>query len=157
MTDRIATAKNAFVDLIGHANEAEGATRISGRIMGILIFEGRAMSFGELATALGVSRGSISTNTRSLVARGIITRRNIDGERQDYFEVSDTHSVTMLRDISARLAATATKISQIAQTLPRDAAPQQTRLQRFADFHMTVSDAILTASTDVAAQKGEDP
>ncbi|SLN55427.1 hypothetical protein AQS8620_02433 [Aquimixticola soesokkakensis] len=153
MTDHISTAQQEFLALIGAASEAEGKSRISGQIIALLVFEGRALSFGELAVALGVSRGSISTNTRTLEARGVLARVQRSGERQDYFELVDVHSATLLREISQRLDRTGTGIEDICARLSHSGGDSGhgacARLRDYAAFHHIVAKAIATASDEI--------
>ena len=65
-----------------------GLSRMLGRVLGVLmVSDPPERSAGELAEALGASRGSISQTTRSLIQMGLVERRARPGERRDYFRV----------------------------------------------------------------------
>lgn len=65
-----------------------GLSRMLGRVLGVLmISDPPERSAGELAEALGASRGSISQTTRSLIQMGIVQRWSKPGERRDYFRI----------------------------------------------------------------------
>ena len=65
-----------------------GLSRMLGRVLGaLMISDPPERSAGELAEALGASRGSISQTTRSLIQMGLVQRRARPGERRDYFRV----------------------------------------------------------------------
>ena len=65
-----------------------GLSRMLGRVLGVLmISDPPERSAEELAEALGVSRGSISQTTRSLIQMGLVQRWSRPGERKDYFRV----------------------------------------------------------------------
>ena len=65
-----------------------GLSRMFGRVLGVLmISDPLGLSAGELADALGASRGSISQTTRSLIQMGLVQRWSKPGERRDYFRV----------------------------------------------------------------------
>ena len=67
--------------------------------MGLMIFDGKAYSFGDLAIELQVSRGSVSTNARLLEQMGIIERVAKAGDRQDYFQLADDPYVNILTGV----------------------------------------------------------
>ena len=89
MSREFARIREQFIEQIGLVAQGEGMPRIAGRLMGLMVFDGKPRSFGELATELKVSRGSISTNARMLEERGIIERLGIAGDRQDYFPLAE--------------------------------------------------------------------
>jgi DNA-binding transcriptional regulator GbsR (MarR family) len=68
--------------------EQAGATRMFGRIFGwLLIANPPLQSAEDLADALQVSRGAISTTMRQLVDRGMVDRVSLPGQRRDYYQV----------------------------------------------------------------------
>lgn len=75
-----------FIERFAAAWCSRGISRIEGLIAGYLLTDetGRVTS-QELAENLGVSRGSISSYTRQLIAGGFITLRRIPGDRTHYF------------------------------------------------------------------------
>jgi DNA-binding MarR family transcriptional regulator len=65
-----------------------GLSRMVGRVLGaLLVSDPPERSAEELAEALRVSRGSISSATRTLVQMGLVERRARPGERRDYFRI----------------------------------------------------------------------
>lgn len=91
-----------FIEEIGLMFQATGDTRISGRIFGLLVIEGREMSLGEMSQRLNVSRASVSTNARQLAKRGVLRRTAHPGDRQDFYEMKDFPSIDMLREMAER-------------------------------------------------------
>jgi DNA-binding transcriptional ArsR family regulator len=60
--------------------------RMSGRLLGaLMVAEPPERSQEELATFLGVSRGSVSQASRMLVDGGLVERRRRRGDRRDYY------------------------------------------------------------------------
>ncbi|WP_210529600.1 GbsR/MarR family transcriptional regulator [Rubellimicrobium arenae] len=153
MDDRLVASRNDFVELMGRAMEAEGMPRIGGRIVGLLLFEGRPYSFSELATELGVSRGSISSNTRLLVEREMIAKCSRPGDRQDYFRVADDLYGDLLSGVCRRIRRTSGDIRRIVGELPDEGDTPRERLERFADFYDAVADGIQVAADKVRAQR----
>lgn len=75
-----------FVEQFADYWQSGGASRIEGRIAGyLLVDESAGVSAEQLADALGASRGSVSTYTRKLVARGFVRRVRRPGDRTHYF------------------------------------------------------------------------
>jgi len=94
---------DSFVDRMGLVAEADGLSRIAGRIMGLMVLEGGPLSFSEIAERLAVSRASVSTNTRFLERIGVIARVTIKGERQDYFQLAKAPYARLLEGSVARI------------------------------------------------------
>ncbi len=79
-----------FVERFADYWQTGGASRIEGRIAGyLLVDESGGVSADELARVLGASRGSVSTYTRRLVARGFVQRVRRPGERTHFFVMAD--------------------------------------------------------------------
>lgn len=83
----ISGAATQFIERLSLFAEGEGLPRIAGRIMGLLIVRQEPVAFDEIASALQISRASVSMNTRLLESRGVIRRVCRLGERRDLFEV----------------------------------------------------------------------
>lgn len=138
--------KSQFIEMIGMVTQAEGMPRISGRIIGLLIFDGRAYSFGDLASQLQVSRGSISTNARMLVERGVIERIARPGDRQDYYQICENPYDSILKGVSERALKTASEITRIAGGLPTDQSQTRQRLTDYANFYRAIAEGVEIAS-----------
>lgn len=71
----LTTDEAAFVDRMGLVMERFGGARTMGRIYGaLLICDPPSPSLTDLATALQVSKASISTVTRQMVEAGLVER-----------------------------------------------------------------------------------
>lgn len=83
-------ARKEFIERFAAAWSSRGISRIEGLIAAYLLTDetGRVTS-QELAENLGVSRGSVSTYTRQLIAGGFITMRKRAGDRTHYFTMPD--------------------------------------------------------------------
>ncbi len=91
MPRRDATLQASTADLIERIAlffEAEGFSRIGGRIFGRLLLADTAMSLDGLAADLAASKASISTETRSLERRGVLERVGKPGDRRVYYQVA---------------------------------------------------------------------
>ena len=90
--------RKRFIDQMGTHMETEGLPRIAGRLFGLMILELEPISFGDLAHRLGVSRGSISTNSRLIEAKGLIERVSMEGERV-YSTTQNVNADSQLVDV----------------------------------------------------------
>jgi DNA-binding transcriptional regulator GbsR (MarR family) len=156
MTDEAAIeqVRTDFIEQMGLARQADGLPRIAGRLLGLLIFDGEAVSFGDLATRLKVSRGSISSNIRILEERGLIKRTSKPGERQDYLQLAATPYSAMLEGIQKRNRSLQNEIAKTIQKLPTDAGPIN-RLQDLADFHTALELAFGLVLSELNKSKSE--
>lgn len=140
--------RTEFIEKTGLVSQAEGLPRIAGRIFGLLIFDGQAVSFGDLAERLMVSRASISTSIRLLEERSLVRRVTRPGERQDFFELAPDPYATMLRGIQKRNRAVAADIARTIRSLPQDAEAIP-RLTAYADFYTSTDAAVGHALRDL--------
>jgi DNA-binding transcriptional ArsR family regulator len=77
-----------YVEDVALFFERSGMPRMSGRLLGaLMVSEPPERSQEELATFLGVSRGSVSQASRMLVEAGLVERRRRRGGRRDYYRV----------------------------------------------------------------------
>lgn len=77
-----------FVEKWGWLFERFGATRMAGRVHGwLLVCDPPRQTAREIAEALGVSIGSISTATRHLAEASLIEKVGVPGERSAYFRI----------------------------------------------------------------------
>lgn len=146
MSDQVPfeTVRSDFIEKSGLISQAEGLPRIAGRVFGLLIFDGEAVSFGDLATRLQVSRASISSSIRLLEERGLIKRMTKPGERQDFFQLAPNPYATMLEGIQKRTRSTRDDIADTIASLPSD-ADAVGRLGEYADFYASLDSAIAVA------------
>lgn len=78
----MSTDRAEFIERFADYWAIEGASRIEGRIAAYLLLDDSAgVSAAEMADALEVSRGSVSTITRRLESLGFIARVRAPGQR----------------------------------------------------------------------------
>ncbi len=83
-----------------------GLPPITGRILGwLMICDPPEESAGAIATAIGASRASLTTNMRLLTQSGLVHRRMRPGERTAYYRVDDDAWEQVLRRRFTSLAA----------------------------------------------------
>ena len=77
-----------FVESMGVYFERYALPRIGGRLLGLLLVADRALSLDDLASILSVSRASVSTNMRLILAIGLAELVTQPGDRRDYYQFS---------------------------------------------------------------------
>lgn len=86
-----------FVERMGQATESDGLSPIAGRLFALLLLANEPKSLDELATALDVSKASVSTDARRLLERGIAERVTRVGDRRDYYELAPDFFVRIVQ------------------------------------------------------------
>jgi DNA-binding transcriptional regulator GbsR (MarR family) len=76
------------IEQMGLACEADGFTRIAGRIFGLLLLSAEPYSLDDIADILDISKASASTEARRLLDRNFVLRHMIEGDRRDYYEMA---------------------------------------------------------------------
>jgi DNA-binding transcriptional regulator GbsR (MarR family) len=101
-----------FVDDLGRFMASYGMPPIAGRMWAwLLICEPPEQSAGEIAEALGASRGSISGAARVLETAGFIRRSTRRGDRREYFSAPSEG----FRSLLASAGAAYRRIREIAE------------------------------------------
>lgn len=130
----LASHAEQYVERMGLLWQAQGLPRTAGRIVGLLALQGNPLSIEDIAGALRVTRGSISTDARRLERLGLVQRRSRPGDRRDFYVIAP--------DMPARVVAL--KLSELerfesvleaARALPDTPEAVRERLTGFADFH----------------------
>ncbi len=86
--DELGSGARQFIEGMGLYFERLGIPRIGGRIFGLLMMAQRPLTLDDMASALKVSRASISTNARMSVAVGMVEHVSLPGDRRDYYALS---------------------------------------------------------------------
>lgn len=126
-----------LVDELGLQWEATGLSRIAGRIAGLLILQAEPLSLDEIASALCVSKGSVSHEARRLAELGLLRPTTKPGDRRDYYVVAPDLPAALLRNRAA-------EVQRLDEAMKAAAAlagtPQVvvTRICKFADFHRRI-------------------
>ncbi|MCW1956703.1 hypothetical protein [uncultured Lentibacter sp.] len=149
MRHTLEETRSAFIEKIGLKAQADGLPRIAGRVLGLLIWDGTAVSFASLADQLMVSRGSISSATRILLERRLIKRIAKAGERQDFFQLSDAPYVSMMEATKISLDNAKDEIDATLNDIPDAQTEIKARVAAYADFYGKMSKAVDGILTDM--------
>ena len=145
MTDRAGAAHRAraeFIEKIGVIAQSEGLPRIAGRILAMLLYDGERVSFGQLAEALQVSRGSVSSSVRMLESQQLIKRVAKAGDRQDYFQLVDNAFANMVDSSAARARRAAADIEESLQRIPETEIGPRARVASYAAYYRAMGDGL---------------
>ena len=122
-----------FMEGMGMYFESYGIPRIGGRILGLLLIAHEPLSAEQIASILKVSRASISTNFRLLLASNLAERVTYPGDRTTYFVFPESGlEKTLLVEIQG-IGAMKRLIQQGLNALPADDAARG-RMQDMADW-----------------------
>ena len=103
--------QQAFIERVGLYFAQYHLSRIGGRLLGLLLLVDRPLGIEEMATTLGVSRASVSTNIRVTADLDLTEQVGIPGDRRDYYRF---HPEAWQRGLEVRIAGT-TQLRRIAE------------------------------------------
>jgi DNA-binding transcriptional regulator GbsR (MarR family) len=129
--------RQQFIERMGLMTEEDGLPRIAGRIFGYLLLTPGECSLEDLASALGVSRASVSNDARRLAQMGLLERRGRPGDRRDYYSISPDafrHSIAARIDSMRRFHG----LIDEARDLVGDVPDVAERLAAWDDAHQTL-------------------
>jgi DNA-binding transcriptional regulator GbsR (MarR family) len=135
MTQALQDTREAFIEKIGLIAQNDRLPRIAGRVLGMLVWDGEAVSFGDLAERLQVSRGSISTATRILEEHRVIRRLTKAGQRQDYFQLAEHPYPKLLEMLAGGVSYAQGEIEATLQDIPECEADIRKRVGAYCAFY----------------------
>ncbi|MBT8411736.1 MAG: MarR family transcriptional regulator [Octadecabacter sp.] len=139
-------ARAEFIEKIGMIAQTDGLPRIAGRVLAMLLYDGERVSFGQLATELQVSRGSISSSVRMLESQKLIKRVAKAGDRQDYFQVVDNAFANMVEASAARARLAAADIEDTLNDIPLSETGARARVASYAAFYRAMDEGLKTTA-----------
>lgn len=132
-------AQERFVEHFGLLWEGQGLSRVAGRIVGFLTLQDAPRSLDEIATALNVSKGSVSADARLLQARGLLERTPAPaGDRRDYYVVAPDLPAAVLEERRRELHGLASAL-EAAVALPDTPKAVSSRLNHFCEIYRAVA------------------
>ena len=145
--------RERFIERMGLMTEADGLPRIAGRIFGYLLLTPGECSLEDIASALGVSRASVSNDARRLAQMGLLERRSRPGDRRDYYSMSTDafrHSIEARIDSMRRFHG----LIDEARGFAEEEGEVQRRLAAWDDAHRLLLTAFEGILADLDAQAG---
>ncbi|QIE45294.1 MarR family transcriptional regulator [Pseudohalocynthiibacter aestuariivivens] len=149
MTKDMQQTRIEFIEKIGLIAQGDGLPRIAGRVLGLLVWGGDAVAFGDIASQLQVSRGSVSTATRILEDRCLVRRVTKPGQRQDFFQLSDNPYASMMEGVATGLARAQHEIDNTLADIPDEATDVKARVAAYANFYQSLNKAVRGIIDDI--------
>lgn len=125
-----------FIERMGQLAQSDGLSRIAGQIWAVLIVSDDPVSSSELVGLLRVSKASVSTNTCFLERLGIVERRSVTGERQDFFSIRPNPYAAFLEGQIKRYETAKSVVAEAESTITNDhARTKLADLEKFYDMY----------------------
>ena len=127
-----------FIEGMGMYFENQGIPRIGGRILGLLMLAHSPLSAEDIASILSISRASVSTNFRLLLASGLVEKVTLRGDRSTYYVFSDSAMEQRIA-VGVQSAVAFKRLVQRAV----DALPQKDPARHHLDSSLEWSDVLI--------------
>jgi DNA-binding transcriptional regulator GbsR (MarR family) len=148
--------EDQFIATLGLISQREGMPPIAGRILGHLVLAEDACSLNEIASALGVSKASVSTNVRLLEARGVARREARRGSRQDHWRAETQPQRSVLDTLATRFRRNAEEIAEIAAGFTPEQTRKREKVEDFAEFYRRSAEFLSTWAATLDAADDRD-
>jgi DNA-binding transcriptional regulator GbsR (MarR family) len=135
-------ARTEFIEKVGVIAQTEGLPRIAGRVLAMLLYDGERVSFGQLAEALQVSRGSVSSSVRLLESQQLIKRVAKPGDRQDYFQIVENAFANLVEAAVLRARRAAADIEASVSEIPRSEPGPRKRVATYAAYYSALAEGL---------------
>lgn len=85
MSDELEEARQHFIQGMSRISHFWGFPKAMGAIYGAIYLSAQPISLDELVESVGVTKGAVSTNVRTLERLGMVHRHLTVGDRKDYY------------------------------------------------------------------------
>ncbi len=142
---KLTPALSQFIENLARYFESYGIPRIGGRILGLLMVAREPLSAEDIASALKVSRASISTNLRFALNIGLAEKTSFPGDRITYYVFPESGLEGTLAIETQGLRYMKKLVQQGLKALPAEdqARSRMEGLEDWADFLIEVWDKAL--------------
>jgi DNA-binding transcriptional regulator GbsR (MarR family) len=141
----------SFIERMGGALEAQGLPRIAGQVYALLILTDQPLTLEEIASELGVSAGSASTNSRLLESLDLVERFTPKGERRVRHRVHAAPFPPLLQGSITRFEKLASIIHDARTQLPRARISAAKRLASVEEAFALCADSLRQSLDAVSA------
>ncbi|HYH78353.1 MAG TPA: MarR family transcriptional regulator [Longimicrobium sp.] len=149
MTD----ATDGFIEMMGRHFEEEGVARIAGRLFGLLMLVERESTLDELAEALKVSKGSVSSNARLLEEWGVAERVTRPGDRRDFYRIAADMSERLVNRQIERMQLFIQRVNHSRAELGELAEPAADRFDEVIRFNSMAIESLRGLGTEMARSR----
>jgi DNA-binding transcriptional regulator GbsR (MarR family) len=143
-------ATDGFIEMMGRHFEEEGVARIAGRLFGLLMLVERDSTLDELAEALKVSKGSVSSNARLLEEWGVAERITRPGDRRDYYRIAADMSERLVERQIARMQLFIERVNHSRDELGTLPLPTTERFDEVVRFNTLAIESLRNLGAEVA-------
>lgn len=143
-TTPLTPEQRQFIERVGLYFEQYHLSRISGRLLGLLLLLDHPVGLGDMADRLGVSRASVSTNIRITAELGLTERVGLPGDRRDYYRVGPE---AWTQGLEARIAGTRQlrRIAEQGLAATAQTGATAAHLQELLDFcDFTIAEQVVS-------------
>lgn len=134
-------ARLEFFERMGQQAANDGLTRSAGQIWAALLLADGPLSSAELTELLQITKGSISTNVRTLETLSIVERRSKPGERQDYYAIRENPYTALIEGQIKRFENANKIVADAQNAIDGDAAKE--KLAELAKFYALYQQSII--------------
>lgn len=150
--------ERAMLEAVALQVESLGLPRIGGRIFALMLITPRPLALEEVAALLGVSRASVSINTRLLIMGGIVEAWAVPGDRRRFYRLAEGFYERRLEMARQYLGAMNRITSAALEQVGPDNPSGRARLRAVSTFTQLMRDrldevlpALRTALSDTPA------
>jgi HTH-type transcriptional regulator, glycine betaine synthesis regulator len=123
------STRHEMIELSGRVAQVLGMPRSTGQIFGLLYLATKPLSLDDLCEKIELSKGSVSTGARHLMAWGAIKQVWVPGARKDYYQV-EPNLVQVIRNsllnfVKPRVEASGKKLASMTESLEAEWAGGQ--------------------------------
>ena len=120
--------ERAFLERFGRFWEAQGGSRIAGKIVGwLMVCDPPQQSSAQLVDVLEVSHGSVSTQIRQLERLGYVERVTFPRDRTSYFVLNHAGWSGIMEESWSAPVAELKELGAIGEELAADIRPERAR------------------------------
>lgn len=136
MDDRLAQAREHFIQGLSRISHFWGFPKAMGAIFGALYLSPNPLSLDELVEQVGVSKGAVSTNVRALERLRMVHKHIQIGDRKDYYSAETdfwkiVKGILREREVSEFDHALRTVDESLEMAAPGEMAPEDRELAAF--------------------------
>ncbi|MBE7532744.1 MAG: hypothetical protein HS099_23820 [Ardenticatenaceae bacterium] len=155
MEDQLALARHNFIQSMSRISHFWGFPKAMGAIYGAIYLSPQPVSLDELVEQVGVTKGAISTNVRTLERLGMVHKHLEVGDRKDYY-TAETDFWKVIRgvlrereqqefDLALRAVAESLELARTPEALAADADTAvfyQQRMTNIQDFFNSLDNLV---------------
>jgi DNA-binding transcriptional regulator GbsR (MarR family) len=157
MNDQLNSARQNFIQGMSRISHFWGFPKAMGAIYGAIYLSPAPMSLDDLVTQVGVTKGSVSTNVRTLERLGMVHKQLQLGDRKDYY-TAETDFWKIIKGVlrerekqefDLALRTVTDSLEMVNASAPEDdeadlAAFYQKRMQNMKSFFDTLDNLVAT-------------